>query len=103
MVGFCHGGNLLGNHCHHHHHHHHHHDNDQSILMLNLGLGIVSTVTLLALVVWDLTSGHQVTLRMVKVTTMMIVNAPLRNLFCLLQASYIAYNIKQVQIPFLRH
>lgn len=31
----------------------------KSILMLNLGLGIVSMVTLLALLVWDLTSGHQ--------------------------------------------
>ena len=38
------------------------HGDHQSILMLNLGVGIVSTVTLLALVVWDLTSGHQVIL-----------------------------------------
>ena len=50
------------------------HGDHQSILMLNLGVGIVSTVTLLALVVWDLTSGHQVifTIMVMVVMIMMV-------------------------------
>ena len=31
--------------------------------MLNLGMGFLSTAALLALVIWDLTSGNQVTLK----------------------------------------
>ena len=44
----------------------------QSILMLNLGMGFLSMVALLALVIWDLTSGNQVTLKTRMVVMMVI-------------------------------
>ena len=41
--------------------------------MLNLGMGFLSMVALLALVIWDLTSGNQVTLKTRMVVMMVIV------------------------------
>ena len=41
--------------------------------MLNLGMGFLSMAALLALVIWDLTSGNQVTLKTRMVVMMVIV------------------------------